>query len=163
MMSQNSPESRACHHSPVLCSSYLLESYPGVQYASHQRAVALLACHPSVGVACFHLCLMFLLKTSLWAFVYLVTILGVSVCISVFLSLSFSVSVVCKWICACVCVGVSSPERWKAEDHMLCSSRPQQTASSQGSTIRIARWLRASWRFTWTTCLVKYLPSWAHA
>lgn len=35
-------------------------------------------------------------------------------------------SAACEWVDACVCVGVSLLQRWKAMDHMLCSSRPQQ-------------------------------------
>lgn len=128
---------------------------------AQRRGVALfpcfihLACH--LGFTCFGHSVMFLsLACEFCVFSYY---FGVSFCIF----MSLSLCVVCKRFFACVCVGVSSLERWKAKDHMLCSSRPQQRAQLQSSTIRIAWWLRTSWRFTWTSCLISDLPIWLHA
>lgn len=133
----------AGHHSHgpcCLCASweYLLVYNISEEWGSPER------CRPgnmfyssSLSLVWFF-CLMFLQKTGMCVclvaiLVRLSTFPPLTRPSSLYPSLSLSLSALilpclCVWVRACVWVDVSSPERWKAWDHMLCSSRPQQTA-----------------------------------
>lgn len=121
----------------------------------------------SLGVACFGFCLMFLLKTILCVCVCLVATL---VWVSAVPPLSASLYID---TCMCVCcvnksvhvfVWVSHP--WRDEKpwticYAAVGHNRQHCCGVQ--QYEIAQWLKAIWRFIWTSRLVSQLPNRSNA